>query len=65
MKKFWVNVQDAKRGFPHDGATVAVYGTIEDAENYAYDYMCNHWSGCFNHVRIFDKQMNLLKEYDV
>ena len=65
MKKFWVNVQDIKRGLPHEGATVAVYGSLKDAEDYAYEYMCDHWSGCFNFVRIFDEKMNLLEEFEV
>lgn len=65
MKKFWVNVlTDARNKFPHDAECVAVYGTLKDAEDYAYTYMCNHYFG-FNLVKIFDEQMNLIKEYEV
>jgi hypothetical protein len=65
MTKFWVNVRDAKRDFPHDATCTAVYGTLQDAENYAYDYMCNHWGGCLNHVTIMDENQNIIEEYDV
>lgn len=65
MKKFWVNVlTDARHKLPEDATCVAVYGTIEDAEEYAYNYMCNHYFG-INLVKIFDDQMNLLKEFEV
>lgn len=38
MKKFWVNIESAKH--PRDNRTyTAVYGTLQDALNYAWDYM--------------------------
>ena len=45
MTKFWVNVENAKH--PHHTQTfTAVYGTLEDAKNYAYDYLTTSFGWC-------------------
>lgn len=65
MKKFWVRVlTDAKHKLPEDAECVAVYGTLEDAEEYAYTYMCNHYFGV-NLVTIRDENLDFVKEYEV
>ena len=40
MKKFWVNVENAKHPrSDNEREYTAVYGDIHDAINYAWDYM--------------------------
>ena len=40
MKKFWVNLESAKHPRPdNEQEYTAVYGTLQDAINYAWDYM--------------------------
>ena len=40
MKKFWVNLESAKHPRPDDEQEyTAVYGNLQDAINYAWDYM--------------------------
>lgn len=40
MKKFWVNVESAKHPRPdNEQEYTAVYGKLQDAINYAWDYM--------------------------
>ena len=66
MAKFWVNVR-GKHEFPHDGRSVAVYGSLRDAEIYAYDHEC--YSHRINHVTIMqempDYSLEIIKEYEV
>ncbi len=65
MKKFWVRVlTDANHSLPENAKCVAVYGTLKDAEEYAYTYMCNHDFGV-NLVTIRDENLEFLKEYEV
>lgn len=59
--KFWVNVKDAKHPSRNDNVCTAVYGTLDDAKNYAYDHMVMHYSGFSNIVTIYDENWNVVE----
>ena len=63
MKKFWVRTV-GKRELPDQARVVAVYGTIDDAREYAYDYMQKPYGVTL--VSIRDAQtMDTLEEYEI
>ena len=58
-RKFWVNVENAKH--PHDDndrTFTAVYGDINDAVAYAWDYMTPSFG--IHEVTICDKNWNVV-----
>lgn len=61
MKKFWVRVNQKHSSRYHADMT-AVYGTIEDAREYAYVYMGCDWK--VNIAEIFDTEMNLVDTFE-
>lgn len=57
MKKFWVNVDSAKHPRPdNEREYTAVYGDINDAVNYAWDYMTPSFG--WSVVTIYDDNWN-------
>ena len=67
MAKYWINVRDAKKDFPHDAKCVAFHGTLREARAYAYECECYSWRT--NHVIIMqempDYSLEIIEEYDV
>lgn len=61
MEKFWVRAV-GKRELPHQARTVAVYGTVEDARDYAYNYMQRPFG--ITVFQVFDRDMNELESFE-
>lgn len=60
MKKFWINVEDAKHPTPENERTyIAVYGDLQDAINYAWDYETFQYFGWYV-VTICDENWNIV-----
>ena len=62
--KLWVNVETKRmRQLGQTSTFTVVYGTVRDAEVYAFDRMCSPYQT--NYVTICDENFEIVKEYEV
>ena len=59
MSKFWIEVKHTSKACAPSTKCVATYGTIEDALNYAWDYMIYDFGR--NEVTIYNANMEFVR----